>query len=160
MANTFDFKINSETKTLIIMNRDEATSFLKETNPHELIISITNKHADEPSFEFDGFFRFNDEEKGENVISPTQTRLIKELLMSNLDRENFIIQCDGGVSRSAAVGLAFMILTGNDETAGQMLKCNKFSFNKFVARSFLENDVDLEFLNLILERNDQMLWEE
>ena len=63
------------------------------------------------------FIRFEDVEAGEkNCITSEDSERILEFVESNIERcEHILINCDGGVSRSAGVAVALATILGIDD---------------------------------------------
>lgn len=141
-----------EVKNITIMNRFNLNLLVGE-NRNTAIISITDKstpfvHIDEvvrTTASSILFIRFNDNEEGEEgCITDLDAELIASFIKNNTDK-HLIISCDGGVSRSTAVGAAALkLMYDNDmEIWSNGMTCpNKTVYKKVMKALGIEIDAE------------------
>lgn len=116
---------------ITIMSREELERNSSFISKPTLIISINNIGQEKPILDMDNtkiidvlYLYFDDEVEGDKIISDAQALQIRDFIISyidiyNLDSYgsylNIIVQCTGGVSRSAAVAAALSkVIKHND----------------------------------------------
>lgn len=110
---------------ITVMNRKDAVKYSwRPHNEKTYVISIMTPWAAYSSDIFPSPYNgiksvlrlfFDDVESGTNCMDETHAKAIKEFVELHKDG-NFIVQCDGGVSRSAGVAAALMKFYNGDDT--------------------------------------------
>ena len=144
------------------MSRKEASDF-SFTDFQEKTIIISINGCDEPFNTFNLgnpnlidilFLRFDDVEAGEiNQMTRSDAKKIISFVNDNLDKVNqIVVHCGGGVSRSAGVAAALMlILNGDDSSVFDNPKfcpnrcCYKTLLNTFFGFDFSEDYIEKKF---------------